>query len=182
MAVRNKTPFMADETYFITFTILGWKYVFTSDKYCQLVFKWFDYMKERYENKIHGYVIMSNHVHLLLYISQKSPKLSVLIFNAKRFLSFGIRDLLKNDNKTDLLNFFAENKDKNKSNYKIFEPRYDSLIIQTENFFLGKLNYIHNNPCQEKWNLVDNPEDYIYSSASNYILKKGIYDVDIVDF
>ena len=73
MAVRNKTPFMPNEIYFITFTILGWKHVFTSDKYCDLVYKWFNYMKDKYDNKIYGYVIMPNHVHLLLYISGKSP-------------------------------------------------------------------------------------------------------------
>jgi len=182
MAVRNKTPFMADEVYFITFTIFGWKNIFVKDKYCQLVFKWFDYLQNEYGNKIHGYVIMSNHIHILLFISRKSPKLPILILNAKRFLSYGIRNLLKTDNEADLLNFFAENKTKSKSNYKFFEPRYDSLLIQTEKFFLEKLNYIHNNPCQEKWSLSDKPEDYIYSSALNYITGKGLYEIEVVDF
>lgn len=98
MAVRNKTPFIADEIYFITFTIFGWKNIFIKDEYCRLVFKWFDYMKEKYGNKIYGYVIMPNHIHLLLHISRQSAKLPVLIFNAKKFLAFGIRDLLKKDN------------------------------------------------------------------------------------
>ena len=35
MAVRNKTDFIANEIYYITFTILDWQHVFTSDKYCQ---------------------------------------------------------------------------------------------------------------------------------------------------
>ena len=182
MAIRNKTPFIANEIYFITFTILGWKHIFVNNEYCNLAFKWFDYMKEKYGNKIYGYVIMPNHIHLLLYISDKSSQLPVLIFNAKKFLAFGIRDLLKKDNKTDLLNFFAKNKTKDKANYKFFEPRYDSLIIQSRKFFLEKLNYIHRNPCAEKWQLAGNPEDYKYSSASNYILNKGIYNVDIMDF
>ena len=207
MAVRNKTPFMPNEIYFITFTILGWKHVFTSDKYCDLVYKWFNYMKDKYDNKIYGYVIMPNHVHLFLYVSGKSPKLPSLIFSAKKFLAFGIRDLLENRqnplrrdsaatrmgdsaatdsiteyDKIDLLIFFAENKTKANANYKIFEPRYDSLIIQSEKFFLGKLNYIHNNPCQEKWSLAENPEDYVYSSASNYILGKGRYNIEVMGF
>ncbi len=32
MAVRNKTQFIANEIYFITFTILGWKHVFTGNE------------------------------------------------------------------------------------------------------------------------------------------------------
>jgi len=190
MAVRNKTQFIANEIYFITFTILGWKHIFTNDKYCGLVYKWFDYMKEKYNNKIYGYVIMPNHIHLLLYVSDKSPKLSSLIFSAKKFLAFGIRDLLKKTAESsrrdsaaaDLLHFFAENKTKAKANYKIFEPRYDSLIIQCEKFFSEKLNYIHNNPCEEKWGLAENLEDYVYSSASNYILDKGRYDIEVMGF
>ena len=182
MAVRNKTPFIADEIYFITFTIFGWKKIFLDNTYCDLIYKWFDYGKEKYNNRVHGYVIMPNHIHVLMRISQSSPEISKLIFNAKRFLAYGIRDLLQKEDKRDLLDFFAENKNKPKANYRIFEPRYDSLIIQTEKFFLQKLNYIHNNPCQEKWNLAMKPEDYRHSSAANYIIGKGRYDVDLIDF
>ena len=89
MALRNKT-FTPNEIYFITFTILGWKKIFTEDKYCELVYKWFNYMKEKYENKIYAYVIMPNHIHLIAFISEKSPKLSALIQNAKRFMAYGI--------------------------------------------------------------------------------------------
>ena len=82
-----------------------------------------------------------------------------------------------------MLNYFALNAKKNtKSKHKIFEDKYDSLVIQSQRFFLEKLNYIHYNPCQLKWKLVDNPEDFKYSSASNYILGKGIFDVDMIDF
>ena len=78
MAIRIKT-FTPNEIYFITFTILGWKHIFINDRYCDLVYKWFDYMKEKYGNKIYGYVIMPNHIHCIIKITDKSPKLSILI-------------------------------------------------------------------------------------------------------
>jgi hypothetical protein len=34
--------------------------------------------------------------------------------------------------------------------------------------FEQKLDYIHNNPLQEKWNLAKSPEEYKWSSASFY--------------
>jgi putative transposase len=40
-----------------------------------------------------------------------------------------------------------------------------------------KLNYIHLNPLQEKWNLVRRPEDYLYSSASFYELGKDNFNI-----
>jgi len=181
MAVRNKI-FIPNKIYFITFTILGWKKVFTQEKYYQLVYKWFDYMKNNYNNSIYGYVIMPNHIHCLLKITEHSPKLSILINNAKRFLAYQIVGFLKQDNKLEILSFFKKYaRKKENAKHKVFENRYDSLIIDNQKFFLEKLNYIHKNPCQEKWMLVKNPEDYKHSSASNYFLGKGFYFVDIIE-
>ena len=119
---------------------------------------------------------MPNHFHGLIYVSKKSPPLSKLIQNAKRFLAYDIVKLLKKDNEQNLLNLFAKKARKEKgSKYKVFEERYDSKIIDNEDLFYQKLNYIHNNPCKGK--LCDLPENYIYSSASNYILGKGIYEI-----
>ncbi|MCX6796670.1 MAG: transposase [Candidatus Falkowbacteria bacterium] len=156
--------------------------MFVEDKYCQSVFKWFDYIRNNYEDKIHGYVIMPNHIHCLIYISDKSKPLPILIFNAKRFLAYEVVNLLKNDSKNNLLNYFKENKTKPKSKHKIFKDRYDSQIIQSRKYFLEKLNYIHNNVCAEKWRLAEKPQDYPYSSARNYMSGKGIYDIDVMDF
>ncbi len=156
MAVRDKTSFKPNEIYFVTFTILNWEKVFIDDISCELVYKWFRYMEDKYGNKIYGYVIMPNHIHVLFYISDKSPRLSTLIFNAKRFLAYQLHCL--------------------------FEPRYDSLMIQSRKFFLEKLNYIHSNPCREHWQLVDKPEKYKHSSASNYIIGIGKYPVVCIDF
>ncbi|MEO6694211.1 MAG: hypothetical protein ABIY50_12715 [Ignavibacteria bacterium] len=46
--------------------------------------------------------------------------------------------------------------------------------------FEEKLNYIHHNPCTHNWRLAEKPEDYVHSSASNYIKGTGIYDVEII--
>jgi hypothetical protein len=41
-----------------------------------------------------------------------------------------------------------------------------------------KIDYIHFNPVRA--GIVSSPQDYIYSSASNYVNGKGIIDVEIV--
>jgi len=43
-----------------------------------------------------------------------------------------------------------------------------------------KFNYIHNNPCTPRWRLAEKPEDNKHSSASNYIIGNGVYDVELV--
>ncbi|MBU4256835.1 transposase [Patescibacteria group bacterium] len=183
MAVRVKIANTNNEIYFITFTILDWKHIFISDKYCSLVYKWFDYMRDKYGNKIYGYAIMPNHLHCIIKLSTTAPDISKVVQNAKRFLAYGIVAQLKEDGNREMLNFFKAKADvKSNAKHKVFKKRFDSLIIQSQKFFLQKLNYIHNNPCHEKWNLAENPEEYLYSSASNYILGKGYYAVDIMDF
>jgi hypothetical protein len=38
---------------------------------------------------------------------------------------------------------------------------------------------MHNNPCSGVWNLVDNPVDYIHSSAKYYLNgEQGIYLIE----
>jgi REP element-mobilizing transposase RayT len=180
MARRYKF-FQSNETYFITFSIYEKKNIFIEEKYAKLVYKWFDYIKIKYGNKIRAYVIMPNHVHALIYITNKSPEPSVLIMNAKRFMAYEIVKYLEEDNKHELLNFFAANaRTVDRAKHRVFSDRYDSQIIQSEKFYLQKLNYIHYNPLQEHWQLVKNPEDYIYSSASNYILGRGAYEVEVI--
>lgn len=176
MAVRKKT-FLPESIYFITFTVLKWQKVFIGKKYADLFFKWFDYQRKNYKNKIHGYVIMPNHFHGLIYLSRKSPSLPKLIQNGKRFLAYGVVKNLEKEGNCRTLKLFSSCADKSKNaKHKVFEDRYDSKIIDDGYLFEQKLNYIHENPCQEHWKLAGVPEEYIFSSASNYYCGKGVYD------
>lgn len=44
--------------------------------------------------------------------------------------------------------------------------------LKTRETAMQKINYIHNNPIKENWNLCEYPEDYQYSSARFYILNE----------
>ena len=56
--------------------------------------------------------------------------------------------------------------------YRLFQKgRYDFEII-TETKLLEKLEYMHDNPLRA--DLVENPEDYPFSSARNYILEDDV--------
>lgn len=51
------------------------------------------------------------------------------------------------------------------------------LFTYTPNVIYQKLNYIHNNPLQEKWTLANSTIDYKYSSAYFYETKKDIFGI-----
>jgi hypothetical protein len=50
--------------------------------------------------------------------------------------------------------------------YKVWQDGYHAEIIDTPIFMYQKLNYIHNNPIEDR--IVFNAEDVRYSSARNY--------------
>jgi hypothetical protein len=52
--------------------------------------------------------------------------------------------------------------------HQVFETSFDSKICLTNDFILQKLKYMHHNPIQSKWNLVENATDYLHSSAKFY--------------
>ena len=49
-----------------------------------------------------------------------------------------------------------------------WERNPKSIDLYTPKIIYQKLDYIHANPVQEKWNLCKEPKDYIYSSAEFY--------------
>ncbi|MEZ4987401.1 MAG: hypothetical protein R2795_20545 [Saprospiraceae bacterium] len=52
--------------------------------------------------------------------------------------------------------------------------------LASPEWILQRLQYIHNNPVVA--GIVDEPSQYLYSSARNYLEQKGLIDVEILDF
>jgi putative transposase len=61
--------------------------------------------------------------------------------------------------------------------FRLWRPRFDDLIITSEDQFRTKLQYIYNNPL--KAGLVDKPEKWQFSSAKNWLTdSEGLLPVD----
>ncbi len=49
-------------------------------------------------------------------------------------------------------------------------------------FIKQKINYMHDNPCSDKWNLCNSPIDYVHSSSRYYLAgEDGFYNVTDVE-
>jgi len=69
-----------------------------------------------------------------------------------------------------------------KQRYKVWEDGYQAKEVFSPEFLRQKAAYIHNNPCQSHWNLVERPEDYVWSSARFYLSgEPAIIPVDNVN-
>ncbi|MGI8597878.1 MAG: hypothetical protein ACR2KB_01355 [Chitinophagaceae bacterium] len=88
------TPVNRKGIYFITFTCFNWLHLIEITKAYDLVCKWFHHLYNK-RNFISGYVIMPNHIHILIYYANTSQNLNLIIGNGKRFLAYDIVRRLK---------------------------------------------------------------------------------------
>ncbi len=55
--------------------------------------------------------------------------------------------------------------------FQFWERGFDEVTISSNKMFWVKLNYMHNNPV--KAGIVDKAENYLFSSAMDYLLESG---------
>ena len=86
-----------------------------------------------------------------------------------KWTSSNFLKLLRGENSSDLKLFIEETSERN---HRFWQRDPLAILMDTKEKLEQKLNYIHLNPLQEKWNLEKFPEDYKWSSASFYMSGK----------
>jgi len=103
-------------------------------------------VKTRTGFKLHAYVLMTNHVHLLMETGEIS-----------------ISEIMR-----DINGFYTREFNKK---YELvghlFQGRYRSILVERDTYLLEVSRYIHLNPVRAK--IVTRPEDYPWSSYRGYI-------------
>ncbi len=160
-----------NKTYFYTASILGWRHLLKSEDYKNIMIDSLRYLSSKELVIVYGFAIMPNHFHIIWkmikYNGKEMPHTSFMKFTSHQF-----QKILRNEN-AYVHEFYGINC---KSRKYMFWQR-DSLPFElySQKVFKQKLNYIHQNPLQKRWKLVDSPAEYIYSSAK-------FYEKDIDDF
>ena len=151
---------------FFTATILNWKKLLEPDKYKDVIIRSMRFLVENNRVIIYGFVIMSNHIHLIWQM-KAGIKRDALQRDFQKFTAQRIKDNLKINHPDVLSLFLVKAKDRK---YQFWERNPLSIEIWTEKVLIQKLNYIHENPVRA--GLCNYPEEYKYSSALLY--KTGI--------
>ena len=108
--------------------------------------------------------------------------LSIRFGNGKRFIAYEIINRLKQKEETKLLhqlNLSVETKDRERNKkHEVWEDSFDWKECRTSKFMKQKLDYMHDNPCRGKWNLVADVTEYKHSSAKFYLSgEQGVYPI-----
>jgi len=113
--------------------------------------------KEKYKFKLYHYVLMRNHIHLVLETSEKGGSLA---------------EIMKGIN----LSYAQYYKGRHKHIGHFWQDRYKSILISKDDYLLACGSYVELNPVRAK--IVENPKDYRWSSYSVYAYGKKNILVD----
>jgi putative transposase len=174
-----KPEFDPTNLYFITTTAANRAHFFASDVNKQIILDSIKYMQLQGWFRLYGFVIMPNHIHLLVRFLDPF-KLSGVMRDFKKYTAKQIiRNCLAENNKELLESFEKAARSSWKQKYKVWEEGFDAREVFSLDFLVQKFDYIHHNPCQPYWGLVEKPEDYKWSSACFYLLNgQAIIPVD----
>ncbi len=145
---RQKREKSSTGTYHIMIRGIDKRNIFTDDRDKERFLYYLIKAKEKSNYTIYGYCLMDNHVHILIKegneeIGQSMKRITVGYVGWYNFKYSRTGHLLQN--------------------------RYKSEVVETDEYFITLLRYIHQNPIKAK--LVKNIREYKWSSYNQYIDK-----------
>lgn len=109
---------------------------------------------------IYAYVIMPDHLHAL---TDSSIKPSKILQYINGIIGHRVIDYLKSHGHNSSLRKLERQSGARGHKYSLWEHHTNALSIFSEDMFIQKVNYIHQNPVRA--GLVERAEDYRWSSA-----------------
>jgi len=166
MGLRGRNNLTEEHFFFVTSTITNFTKVFVEELYCELLIKNIKFYQQKYKFEIIAYVIMPSHFHWILKVEPKNGTISDIMRDIKKYSAWDILERLEIEKSPLFNNFINVNMPKQKR--QLWMHRFDDEVIRNNKMLWTKIKYIHNNPVEAE--LVEKPEDYLYSSARNYII------------
>ncbi len=160
--------------HFVTCTILNWLPIFTRKESVTIILDSLKHLQKRENLKLYAYVILENHLHLIV----QSDDVSTSMGHFKSFTAKALLKLLQKENAHTLLKQFQFYKKAHKTDrtYQIWQEGYQPKLMQTDEMMLSKIQYIHDNPVKRGY--VDDPTHWRYSSARDYDGISGLITVE----
>lgn len=152
--------------FYITSVVYNRIKIFSRPSFIIPILDSLNYYRYQYSCKLIGFVIMFDHIHLLLY-PEKVESITEFMRDFKRFTSGRITRQAKVEGITDWIESFEiAGKETERAEYKVWQDSFWEQTIYTEKFLEQKLDYIHMNPVRA--GIVESAVEYPYSSCRNY--------------
>ena len=170
--------------YFLTLTIVAWVDVFTRPVYKQIIVDSLNFCIRQKGLIVFSWCLMTNHLHLIAEARERY-KLSHIIRELKKFTAYSILNAIENEPESRrdwmLYRFEFAGKFKNRiEQYHFWQDGNHAIYLDPHKpeMLKQRINYTHQNPVRA--DVVEDAEDYLYSSARDYCGKRGLVDVVLV--
>jgi putative transposase len=167
-----RPEFNPDHLYFVTTKAVDYAHLFRRDLMKRLLVDALDCLRLRERLTLYAFVIMPNHIHLVIQCPVAYP-VRDLVRDYKKHTADRIIRHYQGENNQQALQFLAA-KAPPEQKYTVWEAGYQAKEVFSPDFLKQKMEYIHNNPCQPHWCLVAEPEAYLWSSARFYLTGKPV--------
>jgi len=162
-----KPNFNPDNFYFVTTSAIKHMQLFRQDVIKRIIADSLHHLRMTKHMKLFVFVIMPNHVHVVVQCIEEYS-LSNIMRDFKKFTARQIYHQIHAEGNSKFLEVLKQEGKRVKQEYKVWEDGYDARDVFSTEFLQQKIDYIHHNPCQPQWNLVDSPEQYLWSTAGFY--------------
>jgi putative transposase len=170
--------------HFVTCTTVQWVDALSRPLYKDLIIDSLKYCIDYKHLKLHAWVIMNNHLHLI--ISSEHNKLADIVRDLKKYTSrrliAAIQENPQESRKNWILWLFksAGKQNSNNKNYQFWQQDNHPITLSTGEMIKQRLNYIHDNPVRA--GIVSEQHHYLYSSAADYCtMQAGMLPIERLD-
>ena len=172
-----------EKLYFISFAVVNWIDVFVRNEYKYELLESWKYCIENKGLEVYGWCIMTSHVHMI--IGSHENKLEDIVRDMKSYTSTKLRKLIQEhpqESRREWMLLMMERVGKQNSNnagFQFWQQHNQPIELNTNDLMEQKLEYIHNNPVVSGF--VDNPEEWLFSSARDYAGRKGLLEISFIE-
>jgi len=168
---------------YLTLTVVGWIDIFSRKRYRDIILDSLRYCREHKGLHVVGWVIMSNHLHLIVFT--ETLELSHVLRDFKKFTAFEILESINKEPESRrewllyMFKYFAAVNPNNRY-FQFWQQDNHPIELWSLPVIWQKLNYIHDNPVRA--GIVSDPTHFLYSSATDYYCgKNGLLEIDLME-
>ena len=149
------------QSHFVTFSCYRRQPQLRDERLCDLFVECLERMRRKYRFRVYGYVVMPEHVHLLV-SEPEVEALATAIQALKISVARRAMSCLREPTSAKSGQMWGTVGE----DVPLWQKRYYDHNVRNYESFVGKLRYIHRNPV--KRGLVEKPEDWKWSSFRHY--------------
>lgn len=202
--------FQPDSIFFVTITVIDWVDVFTREEYKNILVQSLDHCRRKKGLHIHAWVVMTNHIHLIVSHRHGKEKIATTIGDFKKYTAKQIINAImenaQESRKKWMLSHFEEDSIKANDDASCSVSKTNGRTESCQPTATKPDGSVHYHLWQRGYHsfcisnikmirqkidylhanpiragIVDKPWDYRYSSCRSYAGERGLLEIDHID-